>query len=75
MFHTEVVTTDHGRGSKTGRPRLDRSPEFSEAFARILPALSEGKMSKGEAARRLGISRRSLTRYLQLAEATSTPRT
>jgi len=53
---------------QTGRPRLDARPGFSEAFARILPALLERKISKGEAARKLGISPRSLRRYLAANE-------
>lgn len=49
---------------KGGRPRLDSRQGFKEAFARILPALLERTISKGEASRRLGISPRSLRRYL-----------
>jgi len=51
---------------KTGRPRLDDNSEFIRRFAMLLPALNEAAISKGEAARRLGISHRSLNRYLSL---------
>ena len=51
-------------GISAGRPRLDHDKTFREAFARILPPLLAGEISKGEAARRLGISRRSLSRYI-----------
>ena len=49
---------------KTGRPRLDDSPGFKEAFATILPRLIGGEISQGRAARELGISVRSLKRYV-----------
>ncbi len=49
---------------KTGRPRLDDSPGFKEAFATILPRLIGGEISQGQAARELGISVRSLKRYV-----------
>lgn len=49
---------------KPGRPRLDHDQAFREGFARILPALLERTISKGEASRMLGISPRSLRRYL-----------
>ena len=49
---------------KTGRPRLDDSPGFKEAFATILPRLNGGEISQGQAARELGISVRSLKRYV-----------
>ena len=50
---------------KRGRPRLDDRPGFAEHFCRFLPALYGGNMTKAEAAKRLGISHRSLNRYLQ----------
>ncbi len=50
---------------KTGRPRLDDSPGFKEAFATILPRLIGGGISQGQAARELGISVRSLKRYVK----------
>jgi len=53
---------------KTGRPRLDASPGFRESFATILPRLSAGEISQGRAARELGISVRSLKRYVKQAE-------
>ncbi len=49
---------------KTGRPRLDDSPEFKEAFAALLPRLIGKEISQGQAARDLGISVRSLKRYV-----------
>ena len=49
---------------KTGRPRLDDSPGFKEAFATILPRLIGREISQGQAARDLGISVRSLKRYV-----------
>ena len=53
---------------KGGRPRLGDQPDFFERFASVLPALRDGEISKGEAARRLGISHRSLNRYLEPQE-------
>ncbi len=50
---------------KTGRPRLDDSPEFKEAFAIVLPRLLGGEISQGQAARELRISVRSLERYVK----------
>jgi hypothetical protein len=47
---------------KPGRPRLDDSPEFRERFATILPRLIAKEISQGQAARKLGISVRSLKR-------------
>ena len=49
---------------KTGRPRLEDSPGFKEAFATILPRLLGEEISQGQAARELGISVRSLKRYV-----------
>jgi len=54
-------------GIKTGRPRLDFDEDFSRGFATILPHLRAGDISQGEAARELGISVRSLKRYLAKA--------
>ena len=56
---------------KTGRPRLDSSPGFKEAFATILPRLLGGEISQGQAARELGISVRSLKRYVAVAKGLS----
>ena len=53
---------------KTGRPRLDDSLGFRVAFATILPRLLGGEISQGQAARELGISVRSLKRYLKQGE-------
>ena len=50
---------------KTGRPRLEDTPGFKEAFATILPRLIGGEISQGQAARELDISVRSLKRYVK----------
>ena len=55
---------DARRGTKGGRPRLDAQEDFVERFCQLLPRLSDGSMSKAEAARRLGVSVRSVGRYL-----------
>ena len=47
-----------------GRPRLDAQEDFVERFCQLLPRLHDGSMSKAEAARRLGVSVRSVGRYL-----------
>ncbi len=54
---------------KSGRPRLEDTPGFKEAFATILPYLLAKEISQGEAARELGISVRSLKRYVEDAGA------
>jgi hypothetical protein len=56
---------DARRGAKGGRPRLDAQEDFVEGFCQLLPRLSDGSMSKTEAARRLGISHRSVSRYMR----------
>ena len=56
---------------KTGRPRLDTRDGFIEAFARILPYLRDEVISLGKAAKAMGISRRSLRRYMDRANAAS----
>ena len=53
---------------KPGRPRLDHQEGFSESFATILPRLRRGEISQGKAARELGISVRSLKRYVERAQ-------
>ena len=50
---------------KTGRPRLDDTPGFKEAFATVLPRLIGGAISQGQAAREMGISVRALKRYVK----------
>ena len=55
---------------KPGRPRLDHDPDFYRRFATLLPGLRAGTMSRGEASRHLGISHRSLNRYLSNAYST-----
>ena len=50
--------------TRDGRPRIDGYSGFKDRFARVLPALVRGRISKGEAAKQLGISHRSLNRYL-----------
>jgi predicted transcriptional regulator len=54
---------------KPGRPRLDDSPGFKENFATILPRLIAKEISQGQAARELGISVRSLKRYVKEEDA------
>jgi predicted transcriptional regulator len=58
---------------KTGRPRLDDSPTFREGFATILPRLIAKEISQGQAARELGISVRSLKRYVKQGEGLVSP--
>ena len=48
-----------------GRPRLDSTKSFRADFAMLLPSLRAGEISKGEMARRLNISHRSLNRLLE----------
>jgi len=52
---------------QTGRPRLDHDEAFRRAFATLLPRLRGGTISQGQAARQLGISVRSLKRYVERA--------
>ena len=52
-------------GSKGGRPRRDLRQGFHHRFATVLPQLLAGEISQSQAARRLGISIRSLKRYKQ----------
>ena len=47
-----------------GRPSLD-TEKLRTALVRILPAIAAGDVTKAQAARQLGISRRSLRRYAQ----------
>jgi hypothetical protein len=58
---------------KPGRPRLDDNPGFRERFATILPRLIAGEISQGQAARELGISVRSLKRYMKQDEVSLQP--
>ena len=58
---------DARRGAKGGRPRLDAQEDFVEGFRQLLPRLSAGTITRGEAARRLRVSHRSLIRYLRMA--------
>ena len=50
---------------KSGRPRLDGRPGFKEDFCRVLPMIREGKLNLTLAAREIGISARSLKRYME----------
>lgn len=52
---------------RPGRPRLDHSETFREGFATVLPRLNAKVISQGQAARELGISVRSLKRYVTKA--------
>ena len=56
---------------KTGRPRLDDNPGFKEAFATVLPRLLGREISQGQAASEMGISVRSLKRYVAVAKGLS----
>jgi hypothetical protein len=51
-------------GAKRGRPRVWDIPNFKETFSRILPRLIKGQMSLHEGARILGVSIRTLRRYV-----------
>jgi hypothetical protein len=57
--------------AKPGRPRIDHAPDFLRGFAAILPRLRAGEISQQQAARELGISVRSLKRYVQQSESAS----
>ncbi len=52
---------------KTGRPRLEDTPGFKEAFAALLPRLLGKEISQGQAAKELRISVRALKRYVNQA--------
>ena len=52
---------------KTGRPRKDTEERLTW-LRKLLPGLRDGSISKAEAARELGISHRSLGRYLTRME-------
>lgn len=52
---------------KLGRPRKDTEERLA-SLRRLLPGLQKGAFSKGEAARALRISHRSLNRYLERLE-------
>lgn len=61
----EPRSQDARRGARGGRPRLDAQEAFVEGFCQLLPRLNDGSMSRAEAARRLGISHRSVSRYMR----------
>ena len=64
----EAGGSQHARERvKSGRPRLDDRPGFKRAFATLLPAVRARNISQGDAARQLGISVRSLKRYVHRA--------
>ena len=70
LIHERVAAgMDRARreGQHVGRPRVSDTEEFARRFARILPHVVDGEMSLNEAARQLGISRRSFTRYMKEA--------
>jgi hypothetical protein len=59
---------DARRGAKGGRTRLDLPKKTSrKGFASFCHALARGPITRGEAARRLRVSHRSLSRYLRMA--------
>ena len=47
----EPRSQDARRGAKGGRPRLDAQEDFVEGFCQLLPRLSAGTITRGEAAR------------------------
>ena len=51
-----------------GRPPLSAAPEFIKALYRVLPHVSSGILSQRKAADELGISARSLKRYMEQHE-------
>ena len=57
---------DARRGAKGGRPRLDAQEDFVKGFCQLLPRLNDGSMSRSEAANRLGVSHRSVSRYMRV---------
>ena len=67
------LVEDTMKSVKSGRPRLDSNPDFVRRFATVLPSLTAGAISQGQAARELGISVRSLKRYAIKARTSSTP--
>ena len=52
-------------GIQIGRPRADRGRGFHQRLASLLPDIGSGTLSKGRAARELGISHRTLSRYIE----------
>ena len=55
-------------GVHIGRPPVTAKPGFAERWAEVRPELEARRISKGEAARRLGIGHASLLRLLRLEE-------
>ena len=55
------------QGIPIGRPRSDAGRGFADRFAGLLPDIRSGKLTKGRAADELGISHRTLNRYLAAA--------
>ena len=51
-----------------GRPPLSSSPEFLTGLKRVLPHVYVGDISQRQAALELGISARSLKRYIEQHE-------
>ena len=50
-------------GVKVGRPRVSDRPHFNENFEAVLKRVSNGEISKREAARQLGVGLVTLYRY------------
>lgn len=59
------------QGVHIGRPPVTAKPGFAERWAAIRPDLEARRISKGEAARRLGIGHASLLRLLRIEEGRS----
>jgi len=58
---------------KPGRPRLEDQEGFKEGFAIVLPRLVAKEISQGAAARELGVSVRSLKRYVEQSQEVGKP--
>ena len=54
-----------------GRPRIDRQQGFIKALYRVLPHVYAGTVSQRQAALEIGISARSLKRYMEQNEQES----
>ena len=58
-------------GVHIGRPPVTAKPGFTERWAQVRPELEAHRISKGEAARRLGIGHASLLRLLRIESSAS----
>ena len=62
------MTPEVRRAMKTGRPRVSDRLGWAGRFAIVLPQLQAEEISQAQAARELGISVRSLKRYIEKVE-------